>query len=118
MHFDDRHLAGKQDVEQGDRTVPISRRIDDNAGHPAARLLDAVDQLAFMVGLVEIDVKSELLRVLPAGLLDIGQAAAPINCRLARAEQIEIGSVEDEDRRGLAQESMPPSAVITCPWRV
>src|SRR5438093_9296523 len=110
MDFDDRHLASKQHIEQGDRTMAISCRVDDDARHSATRLLDAVDQLAFMVGLLEVNAEPKLLSVLSAGVFDIAQGVGPINGRLARAQQIEIGSVEDEDRRGLTQESMPPSA--------
>ena len=61
------------------------------------RLLDPVDQFAFDVRLAEDDIDAEALGGVAAKLLDVGERGAAVFLRLARAEQVQIGSVEDVD---------------------
>ena len=61
-------------------------------------LLDPVDQLAFVIGLAEIDRQPEPLARRGAVGLDVGKGLAAIDGRLALAEHVEIWSVEDKDR--------------------
>jgi hypothetical protein len=85
--------------------VAVAGRVDDDAGHLAARLLDPVDQLALMVGLAKLQPEAQLAGAPSAGFLDIRQAGAAVDLRLAGAEQVQIGSVEDENRRGFAKKA-------------
>ena len=71
--------------------------IDNDAVGRLARLLDPIDQLAFMVGLAELDRQVESLAPREAALFEIGQRIITISRRLAHAEQIEIGAVQDKD---------------------
>ena len=48
----------------------------------------------------EIDPQPEFLGARPHHRLDIGKRVASVDCRLAHAEQVEIGAVEDEDCGG------------------
>src|SRR5262245_56616170 len=71
-------------------------RIDDDADRAlGARLLDPVDDVALVVRLAEDDLPAELLGLLAHQLLDVGERRAAVLLRLTRAEQIEVGSVED-----------------------
>ena len=63
-------------------------------------LLDPFDHFAFVVGLAEIDGVAGRFGGLATERLDIGERRAAVNLRLALAEQVEVGSVEDEDRAG------------------
>ena len=75
-------------------------RVDDQPGRRAARALHPVDQGALAVGLAEIDRQVERRRVRRAGRLDVGERLGAIDLRLARAEQVEIGAVQDEHGGG------------------
>ncbi len=66
----------------------------------ALRFLDPVDQFAFDVRLAEHDVEAEALGGRAAKLLDVGERGAAVFLRLARAEQVQIGAVEDVDGLG------------------
>ena len=94
MHLDDRHVGGLERVVDGDRGMGQRAGVEDDAVGRLARLLDPVDELAFVVGLAEIDRQVERLRARQAALLDIGQRVIAIGRRLAHAEQVQIGSVK------------------------
>ena len=69
---------------------------------PAARLaggVNEVDDLVFAVALMELDRKPELSPHPPAVGFDLGERLAAVDLGLALAEQIEIGSVQDDDDR-------------------
>ena len=56
VHLDDRRLERGERVEDRDRGVAVTRGIDDQPRRfRFARLLNPVDDLAFMVGLAEVD---------------------------------------------------------------
>ena len=64
-----------------------------------ARLLDPVDELALVIGLPELDLQVERCGAGQASLLDIGPGIMPINRRIPHPEQIEVGAVQNIDRR-------------------
>jgi hypothetical protein len=63
------------------------------------RLLDPVDQLAFVIGLAKINLQVEGGRAREAARFDIGQGVMAVYRRLANPEQVQIGAVEHEDGR-------------------
>src|ERR1700735_5509376 len=71
----------------------------DHASAVVAALLDAVDQLVLGIGLEAGQLVS--VRLGPFGHLaiDIGQPPAAVDFRLPRAQQIEIGSMQDQNLR-------------------
>ena len=84
------------------------------------RLVDPVDQLALVVGLAEVDRKAQPFAGVAAGVLDVVEAAAAVDRRLALAEQVEIGTVEDEDRDRHRSDASTESAAAEGPrlrWR-
>src|SRR5712675_141259 len=64
-----------------------------------ARLLDPVDELAFMIGLPKFDLEVERSSPCEAALLNIRQRVMSVNRWIAHPEQIEIGAVQDVDAR-------------------
>ena len=74
-------------------------RVDDDAGALVDRLVDPVDQLVFAVGLAKL-----AAGVSPAASRHIASTSASVvravDLRLARAEPVEVGAVEDVDRLG------------------
>ena len=84
-------------VADRDRGVGEGAGIDDDAPRALAAAMDPVDDLVFPVALMELDRELELRADPPAVRLDIGQRLAAVDLRLALAEQIEIGAVENGD---------------------
>src|SRR4029079_19578852 len=85
-------------IEDGDRGRGVTGRIDDDGERSlSASLLDPVDQLALMVGLTELDLELVTGCGLAAELFNVLQLRAAIFVRLAGAEQIEVGAVENVD---------------------
>ena len=80
--------TGADRVVDGDRGVGVGPGIDDDARGLVAGLVDPVDQIAFMVGLAEIDGKPELFAGGPAVIFDVGERLAAIDPRLALAQRV------------------------------
>ena len=64
-----------------------------------------------MVRLAEIEREAELAGAPSAGFLDIGQAVAAIDRRLAHAEHVQIRPVEDENQPGFSPRKHASSGV-------
>lgn len=92
---------GLKGVQDRHACVRVSRRVDDDAVDVAVCLLDLVDDAALVVGLEDLDLVKALCG---AGLLaDLDQAVvvvAAVDARLANAEHVEVGSVDDESFHG------------------
>src|SRR6185437_705468 len=91
---------------QRDRMERQSGGVDDDACHGVAGFVQPVDQLRFGIGLAEIDLEAVALGALDAALLDVGQCLLAVDIGLADAEQIEIGSVQNQHR---SRHFPPPS---------
>lgn len=88
---------GLEGVEDRDARVRVSRRVDDDAVDLAVGLLDLVDDAALMVGLEDLDlVKALHGACLLANLDQVVVVVAAIDARLANAEHVEVGAVDDE----------------------
>ena len=92
---------GLEGVQDRHARVRVSCRVDDDAVDLAVCLLDLVDDAALVVGLEDLDLV-EALR--SAGLLaDLDQTVvvvAAVDARLANAEHVEVGAVDDERFHG------------------
>src|SRR5579862_42297 len=96
VNFDDRHLHRQERVENGDRGRRIAGRIkNDPGGFFCQRLLDPAHQFAFAVRLAEDDVEAEAVGGRAAKFFDVGKRRVAVFFRLAHAQKVEIGSVED-----------------------
>src|SRR6516162_3313297 len=74
-------------------------RIQNDPVSRFASLLDPVDDLPLMVGLPKIDFETERRGARCAALLDIAEGVVAVDRRIAHPEQIEIGAIQNENRR-------------------
>jgi deoxyribodipyrimidine photo-lyase len=105
MHVGDvdlyhRPVESVQRVKDGNGRVREGGWIDDNPAACVACFMDPVDQLILTVRLVIPDCKAMCLRSLRAKRLNVSHRVATIDFRLALAQQVQIGAVEDENRLG------------------
>ena len=98
VHFDDRSREHLQRVDDRDRSERIRGRVDDDAARIVGRLVDPVDELRLAVGLPKDD--GTCSGLVAALRLDFGERRRAVDRRLARAEPIQIGSVQDMQRLG------------------
>src|SRR5258708_26115604 len=108
VHLDDRQGGGVERIEYGDRGVREGAGIEDDAVCGLPRLVNPVDQLAFVVRLAEIHDEVERSGTFEACLLDVRQRLMAVDFRLAQAEQVEVRSVEDQNRWIAGQPAAPP----------
>ena len=97
MNLDGRDGDGFERVQDGHARMRVGGRVDDDAVDLAVGLLDLVDDAALVVRLEDLDLVEALCGA--RFLADLDQAAvvvAAIDARLANAEHVEVGSVDDE----------------------
>src|SRR4051812_24874862 len=96
VHLDHRHLHRRDCIANRDRGVSIAAGVEHDAGSfLCPGLMDPIDQLPFVVRLPEFEVELVLLGAVAAEPFHVLQRRAAIGLRLARAEQIKVGTVED-----------------------
>ena len=97
VHFHERQIHRHQGIAQGDAGVGVGTRVDDDGVHCLdRRLLDAVHQGAFVVGLEAGQAVTKDHRLAGQRRLDGGEALVAVNPRLPVAEQVEIGTVDQQ----------------------
>lgn len=99
VHLHDGGIECDQSVTQRNGGMRVPTGIDDDARDSSPPgLVDPIDQLALVVRLPCLDHRSELRgRRFTAGN-DVVQRVSPVELRLALAQQIQVGPVEDQDR--------------------
>lgn len=88
---------GFEGVEDRHAGVRVGSRVDDDAVDLAVGLLNLVDDAALVVGLEDLDLVKTLCSA--CLLADLDQAVvvvAAVDARLANAEHVEVGTVDDE----------------------
>jgi hypothetical protein len=88
-------VESTQSIMDGDRRMSICCSIDYHTLSGVYRLLQAVNDGAFVIGLKENDIQSVLAADRSASVFDILQCAGAVNLRLPRAQQIKIWPVYD-----------------------
>ena len=68
----------------------------DEGGAVAAGGLDPVDQRVLGVGLERLQLMAGRGGLCAQAGIDVGQRRAPVDLRLAAAEQVEVGAVQDQ----------------------
>ena len=102
MAFNHGDRQGLQRVEKGDRGVAVAGGVDHQGAGRGSRLLHPVDQLTLVVGLPEHHLSPLGGRLRLAERLNVLESRMPIDVRLARSKQVEVGTVQDVDRFGHA----------------
>ena len=95
MNFDQRLFKQFCGVQHGNRAEGESCRINDDSALLFECLLEPIDHLSFMIGLAEVTLKVKVVRQSPATFLDVRQGCCSIEMRLAPAEHVQIGAIED-----------------------
>jgi len=81
--------------------VGVASRIDDQELHSLVGPLgDRVDDLTLVIGLEETRLHPGGLGMLLDQLLEVGERLGAVDLRLALAESVEVGSVDDADFHG------------------
>src|SRR5262249_21618344 len=93
----ERHRDGRQRVAYREARVRVRAGVDHYAIHLASQAMNGVDDLAFAIVLREADLRADLVADRTQRPLDVRERLASIQRRLARAEEIEIGPVDDRD---------------------
>jgi hypothetical protein len=78
----------------------------------AAGLMQPINQMPFMVGLAKIDIKIQCLRLIVQAARDIVQRVSAVNLRFARAEQVEVRAVQDENDGAISQGDTRSSSCV------
>lgn len=95
--LDGRQADGADGVTQGNGGVGVATGVDDDARRPRPRFVQGINQRAFVIGLKCPHFEAERFAFGFERGVNIGQRRRAIHLRLARAEQVEVGAVEDED---------------------
>ena len=111
VDLDERSLHPQQRVPQRDARVREAGRVDDRDVEVA--LVQPVDQRALMVRLEEVDVETERGRVRRQAGVDLVERLVAVDLGLARAEQVEVRSLEDQHARHAATSAGPGNPCIT-----
>src|SRR6185369_1213764 len=94
----DRGYADSRDrVADCDTRMRVRTRIDEDSRVLARSLLDARHELALGVRLERLDRRPELAGELFERCVDVRERSGAVHVRLARAEHVEVGSVDHED---------------------
>ena len=96
MDLHDRQPGVGQGVPQRQAVVGQRPGVDDDRVGRAGRLLKVVDYAALVVGLEEVDLRAELFGPPADSALDLGQGRAAVLARVALAQHVQVGPVDDE----------------------
>lgn len=98
MNFNCRQGDRGNGIAQSDTGMRIGTWIDQNARCSiASRGMNPVDQGSFMVGLKRFDRDPEFGTKLYQAPINIGESCSTVNFRLARAEQVQVRSMQYEN---------------------
>lgn len=98
MHFDERHGRGQQRVAQGHAGVRVGRGIEDDAVDVLdAGCMNAIHQRTFAIGLETVEPVAVGSRLVAQVAFDGRQRANAVQAWLARAKQVQIGAVKQQE---------------------
>ena len=97
MHFDERNLHSRERVTNREASVTVSAGVHENALRATAESMNGLDYLSLSIVLRERELDTELLGDGQEPRLDVVESLGPIETRLTRAEQVEVGTVDDGD---------------------
>jgi hypothetical protein len=98
MDFNECYLRREECIANRDAGVGIGRRVDDDeVDLVGPGLLDAIDDVALAVRLEGLQRDTLLLCKSNQIQVDLGERIGTIDFRLARAEQVQIGAMYDQN---------------------
>lgn len=103
MNFDERNRNGGNRIAQGNAGVRVGRRVDDDETDAfSAGGMNALDQGAFVVALEGFEHDACRFGATRQRAVDVGERGGTIVLRLARAEQVQVRAVDDQQLVGSA----------------
>ena len=93
VNFDRGQGNRSECVAQGVAVVGEGAGVDEDATGPLTRLVDGVNQLAFVVGLQETQLDALFLSGFLQALVNVVQGVMTVDIRLTFAEQVEVRAV-------------------------
>ena len=115
VDFNGRKADGGDGVPKGNAGVSVGGGVEDDDIETPLRLLNPSDQLPFLVRLAEVDGHSQFGRPFADEPFNVREGRPSIDFRLADAEQIQIGPVEEEHFHSGGE---PRSGAEGCRWDV
>ena len=107
VHFHERNVDASQRVAQRDTGVRQAARVDDDEIDTlGTRRMDAVDQRPFMIALEKSQRCARGFGLGFGSAFDVGQCDRPIHRRLARSQQIQVGTIEQQELLRHIEESV------------
>lgn len=100
VNFDDGRFYSANGVMQSDRCMGKCSRVENNCTRIDVCVMQPVNQLAFMIGLPKDDVEPQVTRMCRASLFNLAQGECAVDFRLARAQKIEVRTIEDVNGSG------------------
>lgn len=100
VNFDDGRFYSANGVMQSDRCMGKCSRVENNCTRIDVCVMQPVNQLAFMIGLPKDDVEPQVTRMCRASLFNLVQGECAVDFRLARAQKIEVRTIEDVNGSG------------------
>ena len=97
VDLDDRRFDARYGVGQGDAGVGEGPGVEDDAVVSKADLVELIDQLALVVALEVLQRHVVLYELALEVDHEILKGVLAVDLRLALAEQVEVGAVDDDD---------------------
>src|SRR5579859_2349786 len=97
MHLHHRHRERLETIVEGERVVRQRPGVDDDPSRARGLLLQEVDDLALVVALEQRNLAMTLACGFANQLVQVGQGAGAVDLRLALAQQVQVGPVDDDD---------------------
>ncbi len=102
MYFDERQIHGEQGIAQCNARMRECAGIQDDEITGAGSLLDPVYELSLRIALKRGKAVTEIGGLAGEALLDLGQRRIAVDTRFARAEQVQICAIDEQEvRHGL-----------------
>src|SRR5215208_4351193 len=94
VDFDERHGHGGEGVAEGEARVAVGAGVDHRAGRAPAQRLHGAHELTLAVVLRALHLGPQLAPDVAQASLDLGERGATVKLRLARSEEIEVGTIQ------------------------
>ena len=98
VDFDGRQANGLNGVPNGNAIGREAGRIDNQSIGPLPGILKGIDDVAFMVELLDPYLDLQVLSQLFNFMVDLGQRVAAVNLGVPHSHQVQIRSVNDPHR--------------------
>ena len=97
VQLDERNVDAQERIPNRHAGVGVTTGVDDDNVNVPASGLDPVDDAALVVGLEVLKVNGELLGLLLGAAQDIVECGRSICFGLSRAQEVQVGSVDQKD---------------------